>query len=46
MSCDWEDTSRARRESKVTAVDNRNEGSGRLLDSGARGFGRCQCCMG
>ena len=37
ISCDWEDTSRARRVSKVVAVDKRKNGLGFLLDSGARG---------
>lgn len=37
MSCDWEDMSRERRLSKVTAVDNRYEELDRLLDSGAQG---------
>jgi hypothetical protein len=46
MSCDREDKNRARRVSKVSAVDSRNEGSACLLDSGTRGCETCEWYMG
>ena len=46
MSCDREDTNRARRVSKVSAVESRKEGSACLLDSGTRGCETCRWHMG